>query len=245
MAIFPRLLTGAGGQLPVSRRRVIPSVNTVNESGYVYASDAEGAGWVEWDLVFSDISRVEALTLQSFFDDREGDLLPFVFCDPTANLLRWSSDLSQSAWVKAAGTTVSGDGDSFVISGTGEIWQSIAVPGEEDLLFGLEAMADGGSADLQLQRGGLSTTRRLGTKWSEIYLSGADQGADSTFRLQANAPVRVRKVQVRNCPNVPVYIGSDARSGVYTTTFFQGNDLEVNRSGWDRFQVRLRLESRW
>lgn len=243
MAEFPALWSGAGVSLPVRRVRVLEGVQTRNSSGYGMGSDGEGQGWMEWDLVYRELTRGEAAALEDFFEEREGLLKAFTFADPMANLVAWSEDLAQGAWVKGAGVTVSPVSGGWEIANGGAGWggvtQSVAWSG-----MGCGSVVAESGTRIRVERGGLSSEWLLGGGARECFVSGEGPGE---FRLLVGSgeSVRVSKVQLRNCVGVTEYVRSEGRSGVYAESYFGEQGLEVRCVGWDRYEARVRIESRW
>ncbi len=54
-----------------------------------------------WDLSIGPLADADYAAIQNFHSSRGGAYETFVFLDPLDNLLQWSEDFSQAAWVKS------------------------------------------------------------------------------------------------------------------------------------------------
>ena len=57
-----------------------------------------GAQKVQWRLQYSSLTDGERSSIESLFEDSQGQLNTFTFLDPTDNLLMWSEDWTQAVW---------------------------------------------------------------------------------------------------------------------------------------------------
>ena len=116
MLIFPQLTEDAAAQFPIRKiRRKRTVANCLEDASRITLSDP-GGEITEWQLTYEGLSDQEASTLQQFFTLAEGQLQPFLFLDPAANLFSWSEQLDHAAWTKdpllslSAGVNDSGAG---------------------------------------------------------------------------------------------------------------------------------------
>src|SRR5258708_37507797 len=98
MLYFTQLSTGAVGQYPIQKRRLLRTV--VNEAlgGATVKLADPNASAVEWTLDFQTLSDNERDSLAQLFGAVEGQLSDFTFLDPTDNLLCWSEKLDEAVW---------------------------------------------------------------------------------------------------------------------------------------------------
>lgn len=128
MLTYPQLPTGALAQFPAQKRRQMRTlVNTAADGTAVKLADP-GAATVEWQLKYASLTDSELGALLQFFAAAEGTLNSFTFVDPTANLLAWSSDLSNAVWEAAsflslagANTDPAGGNNAWQVSNSGRI----------------------------------------------------------------------------------------------------------------------------
>jgi hypothetical protein len=113
MLIFPQLSTGTSAQYPIGKILSQRSVLSGMEDGTVIALSDSTANYLRWKVVLQDLSDLEAKSVTDFFVAAQGNLQPFLFLDPTSNLLLWSQDFSQSAWETVGLTFDSGVSDPF------------------------------------------------------------------------------------------------------------------------------------
>src|ERR1043165_2934800 len=98
MLVFPQLVSGATAQYPIHRQIVRRSIRSSMEDGTtIRLADTNGSS-IRWRIAFRDLSDEEVTSLRAFFTLTQGNLHPFLFLDPVANLLTSSEDLSHSAW---------------------------------------------------------------------------------------------------------------------------------------------------
>lgn len=254
MRIFPQLLTGATAPEQVTRRRVANSVVTRNSSGYLKASAGESTGQVEWDMRFRSLTKSEWVALETFYDESEGPLLPFVFLDPLMNLLRWTEDLTQSIWVVSGGVTVTPTSDGYLIvnngAGSGGVAQQVAIDATPVCCFSGEFRTLGPASQVTLSRSaaGLSSHGRVGSNWEEVLLTGSGNGdGPETFAISipAGSSVEVRGLQLEAQPAPGEATLSQGRSGVFEEAYFVDGSLDVTVRGLDEYDVRVLVESAW
>src|SRR5690348_1963307 len=98
--VYPALATGAYAQFPICKRTVVRTVKNAMPGGQTIKAADPGAGCTKWSLRYADITDEERGSLEEFFRSVEGRLKPFVFVDPTANLIGWSERLDEAVWEK-------------------------------------------------------------------------------------------------------------------------------------------------
>src|SRR5579871_5110583 len=108
MLIYPQLASGALSQFPIKRQRRLRTVtNLAADGSSVKLADTHGA-YVEWNLEYAGLTDAELGSLEQFFAAAEGSLNAFTFLDPTDNLLAWSNELTNAAFVKGTLLTLTG-----------------------------------------------------------------------------------------------------------------------------------------
>src|SRR2546422_7883349 len=153
MLFVPQLSTGAMGQYPIRKRRLLRTV--VNETlggGTVKLADPDAAT-IEWTLDFETLSDSERDALTELFSSVEGRLGDFTFLDPTDNLLCWSEKLDETVWernsllaVTPGITDPNGGATANRVSNTGAgalaIQQTVNGPGWFRYAFSAQARSD-------------------------------------------------------------------------------------------------------
>ncbi|MBM3745341.1 MAG: hypothetical protein FJW34_06050 [Acidobacteria bacterium] len=262
MLYFPQLANGAGGQFPIKRRAVRRTlVNTCVDGTTVKLADA-GASSVEWELGLTGLTVEEWGRLAALLAAVEGRRAGFTFLDPTDNLLVWSEDLSQAAWVKEAGVELTpgmadplGTARATRIANTGgttlTLQQTLAAPGGYQYCFSLWARS-AAAGDLWLFRSsGAGTVRkefRTLRAWSRLVHSSKIQDASETvsFGLEVNAgqTAEVFGLQVEAQPGASMYKKTASRGGVYAEAFFQDDVLTLTSEGAGENSGIVRVRAR-
>src|SRR5277367_1228741 len=148
MLTFPQLSTGALTQYPLRKRLTQRTVLNVTEDGHAIALADTGADTVYWDLSFTALTDAEVSALVTFFQSCEGSLQPFIFVDPSANLMIYSEDFSQPVWQRNTLVTLETQiADPFgtnrasrltnTSAGTLTLTQTIPMPGTLNCAFSL------------------------------------------------------------------------------------------------------------
>jgi hypothetical protein len=252
MLIFPQLSTGALAQYPISKQLSQRSVRSVMEDGTTIALADQAANYLRWRIAFQDLSDQEAGTISSFFAATQGNLLPFLFLDPTANLLLWSDDFSQGVWDSAGVTIDTATADpmsgmsavrahnSSAIDLT--IAQDTQIPGLAQVCFSvyLRALTPtiaelARTAGIQSQ----SETAAVTNTWQRFYLSGnfpaATDPSQFSITVPAGALLYIFGPQVDSQVTPSTYVMSAGpTSNVYATARFDMSQLDVVATGPNR-----------
>lgn len=261
MNYFPQLSTGSTGQYPIGKRRASRTVINQAADGARYKLEDANAAAVEWTLVFQTLTDAERNALTALHTSTEGRLGSFTFLDPTDNLLLWSEDLTQTAWVgnsQLAVTTGVADPNGGTranrISNNGAgnlaIQQSINAPGWYRYAFGLQArIASGGAITLirSTATTSASQTYAIGPAWTPLLLSGALAGTDAavTFGIQLSPGVSadVYGIQVEAQAGVSGYKATTSRGGVYPAARFVDDALSITAEGPGQHSCKIRIHS--
>ena len=196
MLTYPQLPTGALAQLPAQKRRQMRTlVNTAADGTAVKLADP-GAATVEWQLKYASLTDSELGALLQFFAAAEGTLNSFTFVDPTANLLAWSSDLSNAVWEAAsflslagANTDPAGGNNAWQVSNSGtapqSLSQTLTAPGGYVYCLSVYAKASA-AGSLTLLLGSQRYRQSLSTDWQRFACTGTgDPTASSmTFGIE-------------------------------------------------------------
>jgi hypothetical protein len=251
MLIFPQVSTGASAQYPIARQLSQRSVQSAMEDGTIIALADSSATYLRWMIVLRDLSDQEAKSLTDFFAATQGNLQPFLFLDPTTNLLVWSEDFSQSAW-ETAGITF----DQAVADPCGgssaarahnqsaatlSVAQQSQIPGSVQTCFSVYLRADVPATVTLTQsagNGSRGVPAMVTTTWQRFYVSGMFTGVTAALQFAVTLPAGVSvdlfgpQVDAQVTPSR--YVRSTAWSGVCTSARFDGTQIDRIATGPNR-----------
>ena len=202
MLIFPQLSTGASTQYPIGKKVSQRSVQSAMDDGTIISLADTSATYLRWKIILEDLSDQEATSLTNFFGSTQGNLQPFLFLDPTANLLIWSEDFTQSAWAKAGVTFDFTVADPF--GGTSSVRahnqtasalnvaQQSQIPGSVQTCFSVYMRADTPATVVLTQCAGphsQSLPASVSSDWQRFYISGAFPGVTDALQFAIQLPV--------------------------------------------------------
>jgi hypothetical protein len=243
MPAFPQLATGASGQYPLVKRLLTRTVvNTLPDGTAIRYADPSAA-FAEWGVELTALSAQEWAAIQTLFEASKGRLQTFIFLDPTDNLLLYSEDFSQGAWIKDPLLQIaSGAADPFgttrasTVVNAGQapqsVRQSISAPGGYRYCFSVYAQSAGGSG-VTLTRSTASASQSqsfvLTSAWQRVTLSGNLGASETTvsfaIELQPGASVQLFGVQAEAQLGASPYKQTINQSGVYANARFQDDRL--------------------
>ena len=234
MLVYPQLPSGALAQFPiVKRHRQRTVVNTLADSTLIKLADPYGA-ILEWQLNYVSLSDSEILSLQQFFLATEGSLNVFTFIDPTANLLSWSEQLTNTAWNADPFLSVSsgiadpiGGTSAWTVTNSGAapqgIIQTLSAPGAYVYCFSTYVRADA-PANITLLCGTATIACTLQSNWTRMSVTGSgDPAAQSIvfgIKLQPGTSAEIYGLQAESQPAASVYKTSEI-GGVYENASFR------------------------
>jgi hypothetical protein len=254
MPTYPQLRTGALSQFPVrTERRARTVVNAAPDGSAIKLADAAGAV-TEWTLAYAGLTDAELGALEGFFALAEGSLNGFTFLHPAANLLAWSGDLSQPAWVLDPALAVAsgiedpmGGTAAFALTNSGAaaqgISQTLAAPGAYVYSFSAYVRAQtAGTATMTI--GANQAARPVGMQWSRVVFSatGDATAQEVCFGLQipAGAQLDVYGMQAEPQPAASAYQPS-TNGGVYQNARLGGDQLAVKTTGVGRHSCTVNI----
>ena len=192
---FPQLTSGASAQYPIAKSRFIRTIQNVMADGSFYAATDPGAGQMQWQFSYSDLSFADVTALQEFFDACAGPVQPFTFIDPTGNMLLESVDFTRAPWQPIMGLIRFQPGVADPFAGVGaftatnqsqiaqEISQSLTVPANYQYCFSVYARSANSSIITLTRAGttpGQTMTYAIGPEWTRLVSSGQLQHDPST-----------------------------------------------------------------
>ncbi len=251
MLIFPQLFTGASTQYPSARKLSQRSVQSAMEDGTIISLADSSATYLRWKILLQDLSDEEAKSFTDFFAATQGSLQPFLFLDPTTNLLLWSEDFTQNAWTKAGVTFDTGIGDP--VGGTGAIRahnqtaaalslaQQSQIPGCVQICFSVYVRADT-PATITLTQSVDSQSHSVFAGvtaiWQRFYVSGVFPGLIDSLQFAIGLPpgtsVEIFGPQVDAQVTPSLYVGTSGWSGVCTNARFDGMQIDRVATGFNR-----------
>jgi hypothetical protein len=221
------------------------------EDGTTISLADTSANYLRWKLSLQDLADQEAISFTNFFAATQGQLQPFLFLDPTANLLVWSQDFTQSAWVSPGITFDSAVADPF--GGTGavrahnqttatlSVLQQTQIPASIQTCFSLYMRSDtplqtalAQSVDSQSQTVSAGVT----TVWQRFYVSGVFTGVTDSLRYVIQVPagtsIELFGPQVDAQVTPSRYIATAGSSGVYPNARFDADHIDRIATGPNR-----------
>ena len=256
MLVFPQLRSGALAELPLQRTESYRTLwNVLPDGSSVLMADS-GFAKVAWDLKYRGLSGNEAQALQSLFESAGGRLNTFTFVDPTANLLLWSTDLTEAVWSKDPELALTAVSDAFEggtgaqIANQGAAAQSIlqTTDAPPSLQYCLSAYLRSESpAPVSLAIGGnVVATVVTGSVWQRYAVTsngGTAQQVAFGLTIPTGMTVQVCGLQAEAQPAAGAYKSTTDRAGVYPNSRFDQDSLEVVASEAGVFACSVRIVS--
>ncbi len=252
MLVFPQLSTGAAAQYPIRCQLSQRTIQCAMEDGTTISLADRAANYLRWRIAFQDLSDDETRALCSFFAATQGNLLPFLFLDPTANLLLCSEDYSQQVW-NNGGLTF----DVAIVDPLGgthaarahndaardlTISQLTQVPGLAQVCFSVYLRAAAASTVLLTRTAGTQSQvaqAAVSDTWQRFYLSGSLPGVCdvSQFAITVAAGTSLElfgpQLDAQMTPSTYITAGG-GNSGVYANARFDIKQLDAIVTGLNR-----------
>jgi hypothetical protein len=259
---FPQLSTGAMVQFPVRKSVRRRSIRNLVLDGSLLKKFDENANTTHWDLKYAGLTDTERTTVETLYRDCEGRLQSFMFLDPTDNLLRWSEDLSQSVWQKDPLLVATG-GIADPFGGTRAsrlenqapapqtLSQVLPVPSGLIYSFSLMIRSDPATQVrliVSTATASESVVCSAVSAWQLCSIPASlAAGAESiTFSVEVPGThsIEIYALQVEAQPNPSQYKKTTLLGGVYLTTFFSDDRLQVTTTGPNENALDIKLTSR-
>jgi hypothetical protein len=251
MLTFPQLSTSASVQYPIAKRVSRRAVQSVMEDGTAISLADASASYERWKLTFRELSDQEASSVSSFFSTASGCLMPFLFLDPTTNLLSWSSDLTQSAWQQgslAVESTFSdplGGKSAFRITNTAgnavSIAQSTQIAGSLQTCLSVYLRADTPVNVTMFRSAGAASCSKLipvTPQWARYSLSNTFPAVTDVSTYSLSIPslgsVNMFGPQVDGQLIPAVYIPTTSGCGIHVNARFDMDELTITATGPNR-----------
>jgi hypothetical protein len=190
-----------------------------------------------WNVTL-ELTDAELAQVQAFYQARGGQYEAFSFLDPLDNLLRWSEDFSQAAWVKSDPANLHISGFTLANSGAGPnvVRQAVALPGVE-VTGSVWLQAATAPITLRLT-GGPERAVHPGPVWRRYTLTGTGTGFE--LEIPADAGVDATAAQLVAGPAPGNYVRSGAAGGLHSNCHFD-SALEHRALAPNWNQVRLNI----
>jgi len=244
MRVFPQLGSGSAAQFPFSRQVRYRSIRNAPIGGPEIGYQDPYFEERRWRLSLSSLSDAEWTSIESLFVECGGRLLPFLFLEPGANLLRWSERLSDPSWSTSGTIAVHDDqadpnGEShasrIVAGSSAAIAQTLEAPADFAYAASCSFRTSHAGVTLSLQDGvGLTKTVVAapdGT-WHRYDLSfrgsAGSESLEWKINFPANSEVDVYGPQLEAQQASSVYKQTASRSGVFSAARFD-HDLLPDR----------------
>jgi hypothetical protein len=243
MLYYPQLSTGAVSQFPIVRQTAMRTVSNMLPSGDTIRMSDPGANAMSWRLQYSNLSDAEWTSLETLFQEVEGQLTTFTFLDPMDNLLLWSEDWTKPVWTADPLIHVSG-GVADPMGGNGamqitntaqttqRIVQNIAGPSWYQYCFSVYVRA-AASTTVQIllsATGQESMTQvQVTSSWTRAAkadsLSLQEDGISFGLQLPSGASIMAFGAQAEPQPAPGYYKKTIDLAGVYPNTRFDSDSL--------------------
>lgn len=254
---FPHLNHGTGSQYPIRRTTRYRTVVNANDLTTNLRTTDPGSRRMAWWLRYQGLADSELAALTALFRDTRGPLRSFTYLDPEANLLSHSETLTNAAWQKSAGLSVSvaasnpdvAQSSCQLVSSPGqtaEIYQWLDVPASCRWVLSVYARsATPAQVSLFLRTAADERNRSftLTSAWKrysfgdQFWTSG--EGLDAGFRMGGGATVEISALQLE-CQAAPSrYKRSDTQGGIYRDARFSQDTLRVTTLAANCHQISL------
>ncbi len=247
MLVYPQLMSGALTQFPTQKRITARTVIVTSGDGRSWKLADAAGGTTEWRLAYSDLSDIEATTLQDFFEAAEGTLQSFTLVDPLGNLLAWSDDLRHDEWSKSPLLLLNsevpdpeGGTEAWQVNNPGAAPQSLSQPLSvpPDYLYCFSAyIRSEVFAEVSMILGSQKQVRESGPAWRRIWFSSNPNTGELpvTIGLEIPAATQVDLFGLQVEPQLsPSAYKAATAGGVYEGARLGSDSLELTATGFNR-----------
>jgi hypothetical protein len=259
--VFPQLTSGALAQFPIRKQKFARTVKNMLQDGTLILYPDPNGNRIVWELMYLELSVVDAQALQSHFQNCAGPFKAFTFIDPTENMLSYSADLTASAWQCASGLKLAA-GDSDPAGGTGAftlanaaqatvaISQTLAVPSGFQFCFSVY-VCSAQRTTVTLNRTGPQnnalSTYDVGPAWTRLTSSGrlSDPGTTLSVGISVGAgqQIQVFGPQLEAQVEPSRYRPTAAQGGVYANAHWAVDQLPLIAEAPNLFSTSFSIES--
>lgn len=259
---FPQLSSRAMTQFPFRKHRSVRTIQNVMADGSIISNPDPTSARVVWNLNFNELSAADILPLEQFYTQCSGPFCAFTFIDPADNMLAYSSDMSDSAWLLSPGLRITGGtadplggASAFTLSNAGQtaatISQLMPVPANYQYCFSIYAQSPVDAATIGLIRSGPAATEsaasHCGTAWTRVVTSGrlndAGIGFTAAIQVQPGQTISLFGPQVEPQIEPSTYRATSMYCGIYPKAHWSSNQLWFSADGPGATATSFSIES--
>jgi len=260
--VFPQLSSGAMAEYPLRKRQLIQSPLNAFADGSLTVSGINVNYQKVWELAYTELTSADQASLQSLFQACRGPLRPFLFIDPTDNMLSNSTDFTLGSWSKDPQLSIIGGAvdplggsTAFTVTNFGaatqQLIQTVSAPANFQYCFSLYGSAPVPSS-LALGLGLTSQPPQsqsfaVGATWKRLVNSA--QLLDNSTSFTVNIIVPAAQTVVIWGPQLepqrmPSHYRPTATSGgIYQNAHFLGNSLTFQSDAPGLFSTLINIET--
>lgn len=257
---FPQLTSGALAQYPLRKQRVIQSYANAFADGSMIVSNINANSQFTWELVYSDLTTADQSAIDNHFVSCKGALLPFIFIDPTDNMISASSNLTIGTWeadpnllVTAGAIDPLGGTRAFILVNSGQtdqkLSQQIPAPAKFQYCFSIFASAPSPTGISLVQAAASSQSRQftVGSAWTRLVNSSRLADDQMTFTISIVVPagqtVTVFGPQLEPQPSPSPYRATALNGGIYANAHFLGDSITFESDAPGLFSAFISIET--
>ena len=253
------------GSFPISREERFLTRRNRLPDATEYRSPEQIAPLYHWQLDLAQRTAAEVQELEAQFLALGGQYESFVFLDPLENLLKWSEDFGQAAWLKSDPGNLAivpnrsdpfGGNAAQLLLNTGlvvnSVSQELAAPAAGLQLTGSVWLKAGGPIAVPLSLGdgageSYTGTAAAGAAWQRHWLtakfSDIGQGTKIVFQFQlpADSNVDVFGAQLVALPSPAPYTRTTLVSGFHPHCRFADSIFRHQMAGFGQNNLRLSI----
>jgi hypothetical protein len=235
------------------------TINTFAD-GSMLSSNINANLQTVWELSYTDLTLQDQSALQNHFAACQGPLRPFIFVDPTDNMLSSSSDLTGATWIADSLLSVTGGAvdpmsgvTAFTIVNNGQanqqLSQQLSAPANFQYCFSLYACAPVPSS-LGLTLSATSSEVQsfsVGTRWVRLVSPVQLSDAQMTFTVSISVPpsqtVCIWGPQLEPQPRPSRYRATSGSGGVYQNAHLLNESITFESHAPGLFSTLISIET--
>ena len=258
---YPQLTSGALAQYPITKTRLFRTVKNILPDGSLFVSADPGYSHLLWNLSYSGLSGSDVQALQDHFAACNGPFHAFTFIDPTDNMLRWSSDLSDAIWqtsslvnIRANAADPFGGANAFTITNNSQanqvFCQTVSAPAGYQYCFSVYLASYQAATVIMLRNGSSAVqpmTAGVSSTWQRLVSSGRliDPGTAFTVGLSLlpGQQLLVYGPQLEAQVSPSSYRPTAQTSSVYQNSHWSVEQLPIAATAPDLFSTAFTIET--
>ncbi len=266
MLIFPQLASGAVVQYPSVKSHVERIIRNLTEDGKTIVLSDNNARTTRWNLAYNALTDSELYALTKFYTDCEGPLQPFLFLDPTQNLIAFSEDYRQPNWVGSSLLNITpGIDDPFGTLRASRITnnsqaalaltQSLALPGVTQCAFSayLRSYMPADTTGCILSRTDGSSVATVPSEntasWKRVslssgFFSSTSDSCDFSIGVPGGSSVDLFGLQVDAQPSPAPYVVSTNNVSIFQNARFDSTAVTITATDLGQSSVTVSVIAR-